>query len=169
MRCSTGHPQGGGNAMSLAAESRSCPTCWSTRCLAGKGSPYRHRWEDGPMAAAHHRWKDHRTPPAGPEEVTNVETLSSAAATDETPTSVSNADHETLSATTCEECGEPFVPVRRSAKFCSPACRLKAHRRATETAARAQQPNAVPWMRPTKCARTSSGIWSSSPRTQTSC
>ena len=29
---------------------------------------------------------------------------------------------------TCETCSEPFVPQRRSARFCTTACRMAAHR-----------------------------------------
>jgi len=28
----------------------------------------------------------------------------------------------------CQSCGQPFTPQRRSARFCSPACRVAAHR-----------------------------------------
>jgi hypothetical protein len=133
--------------MSLAVEPRPCPTCWSTRCRAGKDSPYRHLWEDGPMAAAHAKWKDERTPPASPEEAIERgliikpeepapgETLSLQEPETLGDETLRQGTGETLSETTCAECSKPFTPVRATARFCSPACRLKAHRRAAEAPA----------------------------------
>jgi hypothetical protein len=37
---------------------------------------------------------------------------------------------------TCSNCSKPFNPSRADAKFCSPACRLKAHRRAQNPSAK---------------------------------
>jgi hypothetical protein len=31
--------------------------------------------------------------------------------------------------TTCSHCGAPFQPLRRSARFCRPTCRVAAHRK----------------------------------------
>jgi hypothetical protein len=40
--------------------------------------------------------------------------------------SLSETANETLSA--CDECGKRFTPKRATARYCSSACRLKAHR-----------------------------------------
>jgi predicted RNA-binding Zn-ribbon protein involved in translation (DUF1610 family) len=57
---------------------------------------------------------------------TLTETLSGSETVDETLSGSETVD-ETLSA--CVKCGKRFKPARASAQFCSPACRLKAHRR----------------------------------------
>ena len=28
----------------------------------------------------------------------------------------------------CDQCGDPFTPIRADARYCSPACRQKAYR-----------------------------------------
>ena len=136
--------------MTAAVEPRPCPTCWSTRCLAGQeyapGLKYGHDWANGPMRTAHLKWQDHRTPPASPEEAierglvkpeepTPSETLSLQEPETLGDETLSQALDETLSETTCAECGKPFTPARATARFCSAACRLKAHRRAAESPA----------------------------------
>jgi hypothetical protein len=47
--------------------------------------------------------------------------------TDDAPETDSETDAGALS---CVECGDPFNSKRANARYCSPACRLKAHRRA---------------------------------------
>jgi hypothetical protein len=135
-----------------AAEPKRCPVCWSTRCLASQeyapGKKYGHRWSDGPMSAAHARWRDENTPPAGPDELPGVTTLSQPEdvtllsepiAEDVThdPVSVTGEADVTLLSEefhhTCSECGNPFTSRRPDAKLCSPACRKRASRRSAET------------------------------------
>jgi len=100
------------------------------------------------MGPAHTRWKDERTPPASREEATErgpikpeepapIETLSPPEPETLGDETLSQATSETLSETPCAECNKPFTPARATARFCSAACRLKAHRRyaATEKAA----------------------------------
>jgi hypothetical protein len=66
---------------------------------------------------------------APPETLRQVETLSPVEtdnrASDETLTETLSSD-ETLR--TCEVCRKRFTPLRATARYCSPACRLKAHR-----------------------------------------
>jgi len=57
------------------------------------------------------------------------ETLSVVETDNETLTETLVAD-ETLSQ--CTECSKPFQSSRSSARYCSSACRLKAHRRTNE-------------------------------------
>ena len=112
-----------------------CPVCWSTRCLAGEeyalGKEYGHRWEDGPMAAAHARWKDERTPPASPEEAVErglvKPEVEPEPATDHTPITATDhvaTDNPTHVATDnlrpCIECGTTFEAKRRN--VCACAC-----------------------------------------------
>jgi ferredoxin len=128
----------------IAPEPRRCPVCSSTRCLAGTeyapGKHYSHRWEDGPMAAAHARWKDDRTPPASPEEAIErgliKPEIGPEPATDHTTSAAADnaaTDNPTPVATDnlrqCEECGNPFEAKRSDARFCSSTCRSKASRR----------------------------------------
>jgi ferredoxin len=129
----------------VTIEPRPCPTCWSSRCLASQeyapNQRYAHRWEDGPMAAAHARWQDARTPPASlkeaiergfisqenaaPKSVTDMESVTPKAVTHEPDTESVTAPERA-----CVECGNPLSSTRPDAKFCSTACRMKAHRRA---------------------------------------
>jgi ferredoxin len=130
----------------------SCPTCWSSNCIAAQefapGQRYGHDWANGPMAAAHARWKDDRTPPASLEEaiargfikpknapaesVTGTESV-----TQESVTGEPDPESVTAPERACVECGKPLASARPNARFCSTACRMKAHRRdaATEKAA----------------------------------
>jgi hypothetical protein len=131
--------------MTAAIEPRPCSTCWSSRCLAGKeyapGLYYAHDWANGPMAAAHARWKDERTPPASPEEAIErglirreaVTDISANPVTDE-PVTDNLSELVTDSLRHCEACNTPFEPKRADARYCSPACRQRAHRRAEASA-----------------------------------
>jgi hypothetical protein len=92
------------------------------------------------MAAAHARWKDEGTPPASLEEAierglikpVELETDTLPEPETDRPETDNPAEPETDALRSCEACNTPFMPKRADARFCSAACRLKAHRRAPE-------------------------------------
>jgi hypothetical protein len=81
------------------------------------------------MAAAFAKWRDHRTPPAGPEDAASPPAGPQIVSVTEPLTVTDDSVTEASSVTRCAECNEPFAPQRATARFCSPACRQKAHRR----------------------------------------
>lgn len=57
------------------------------------------------------------------------ETDNSRSETDNLKSETDNPGHDELSVSICNGCGHPFQPKRTDSKYCSPACRLTAHRK----------------------------------------
>lgn len=66
---------------------------------------------------------------AGQQKQPETETDKRFNETDNPRSETDNPGHDELSVSICTVCGHPFQPKRTDSKYCSPACRLTAHRK----------------------------------------